>query len=377
MNVDEAIMEFRSAMERHGLTFKGELLANQGIQRFHVAGDKPGTRSGWLTLYTNNRPAGAYGCWRLFGSESIKWVADKGAVRATPQERAAFKAKIAADKIQRAAEQQEKHDAAAIEANAIWEAAEPAPDDHPYLVKKGVKSHGLRIADWKIESPPDPHTGEIRMVKVENALIVPIKRGKKIVSLQGIFPNDKNALKLGKIYFRDGQKKGGCFLIGKRPAELGGVTTLLLAEGYATAATLHEATGMSVVTCFDSGNLVSVAQFCREHYPASRIVIAADNDCWGIDATVNPGANCATKAAEAVGGIVIIPKFRVSPHKPTDFNDLAADDGLEEVKYQIEAGIKSTAAIDPKADVGSRALAQSVDGYRREARLLNDLKEFQ
>jgi putative DNA primase/helicase len=52
----------------------------------------------------------------------------------------------------------------------------------------------------------------------------------------------------------------------------------VIAEGYATAATLSQILRFATVAAFDSGNLVSVAKALHEKYPEKQIVIAGDDD---------------------------------------------------------------------------------------------------
>jgi putative DNA primase/helicase len=64
----------------------------------------------------------------------------------------------------------------------------------------------------------------------------------------------------------------------------------LIAEGYATAATLSQTLGFATVAAFDSGNLLSVAKALHERYPAKQIVIASDDDRHiELTQSINPG----------------------------------------------------------------------------------------
>jgi putative DNA primase/helicase len=53
---------------------------------------------------------------------------------------------------------------------------------------------------------------------------------------------------------------------------------LCIAEGYATAASVYEATGHAVAVAFYADNLVTVARALWTKLPEARIVICADND---------------------------------------------------------------------------------------------------
>jgi putative DNA primase/helicase len=91
---------------------------------------------------------------------------------------------------------------------------------------------------------------------------------------------------------------------------------VIICEGFATAATLHEQTGSRVYLAFTANNLLSVARIVKEKLPNAEIVLAADND---TETAGNPGLTKATEAAAAVGGSVIAP-----PIPNADFNDYQA-----------------------------------------------------
>ena len=96
---------------------------------------------------------------------------------------------------------------------------------------------------------------------------------------------------------------------------------VVIAEGYATAATLAKHGKVPTLAAYDSGNLLSVATSIRERWPDKTIVIAGDDD-HRIEN--NPGREKALAAAEAVAGIAIFPNFSAEQRAQgfTDFNDL-------------------------------------------------------
>lgn len=210
-------------------------------------------------------------------------------------------------------------------ANLTWEQATPAGDNHPYLERKGVSAHGLRVGEW-------PLVNDDREVfrRIPNALLVPIVNAKsgKITSLQWLAPNQKS-------YMKDGQKKGGFHIIGTPPGS-GGV--LAFAEGYATAATVHQLTGWCVVVTFDAPNLPVVASALREKFTDVSFVFAADNDRHSKTGDIeNPGVHYATKAAQQTHGHVIVPQFAIDDADHKDFNDLAFIEGDEVAQAQLLA----------------------------------------
>jgi hypothetical protein len=157
----------------------------------------------------------------------------------------------------------------------IWKYATPAKE-HPYLTAKGIKAHGLRI--------------------YKGCLLVPAYDGDGTLhSLQ--FIDNK-----GEKRFLSGGAIAGHFFILGEPRRV-----ILLAEGYATAATLFEATGHAVVVAFNAGNLKAVAEVIRRKFPHAQFLFCADDDHLTRG---NPGITKAREAAQAVGGLVTVPRFR-------------------------------------------------------------------
>src|SRR5437773_12205191 len=108
---------------------------------------------------------------------------------------------------------------------------------------------------------------------------------------------------------------------------------MCIAEGYTTAASVHQATGHAVAVAIDAGNLEPVAVALRAKYPDLCIVICSDDDYLKAD---NPGLTNATAAARAVGGLLAVPGFGADrPAFATDFNDLAQHNGAEAVRTAV------------------------------------------
>lgn len=269
------------------------------------------------------------------------WTDKSGRKQITKEELQARQAEREARLAAAAAKEAEQREAARLRAVALWEAAEPADDGHPYLERKGVRAHGLRVGKWEIIT----EDGEIVTVS-SKALLVPIcDRKRQVHSLQAIFPGKLNNGR-DKDYLADGAKSGNFHVIGKPKRTEDDKAVFVLCEGYATGASIHEATGHCVLVCFDRTNLVTVSVSLRERSADAVIVIAADNDQWTKG---NPGVTSATKATVAVGGLLAIPPFSEADadgDDPTDYNDLARMRGLDAVRESIEAAIAGTPMID-------------------------------
>lgn len=272
----------------------------------------------------------------VYEAKQFGWKPKKGdAVKITPEE---FARKQAERERRRAEDEQatrEKAERAAKRAAELWQSAEPATE-HPYLTRKGIQPHGTRVLKvW--ERKVADESGRLTTVSVLNVLLVPIYAGPKtIATLQAIFPAHNEALGRDKDYLPGGHKQGGYFTIGTISKA---TLRVVICEGLATGASIHEATGYPVLVAFDAGNLQSVAETLRAKLPDVEIVIAGDNDLWTKG---NPGARKANAAAYAVSGKLALPVFADPEDEPTDFNDLRDP---EEIRAQIHATIDP---IDPE-----------------------------
>lgn len=283
----------------------------------------------WSSLSDKYSASGARSTWKsikgtgkttlaslIYDAKQAGWKDDSKVKKPTAAEIAERKAAAEARAKRAEAEDAARHAAAALRAQALWDAATPIEGDaHPYLAEKGVSSYGLRVGCWE---RLEEQTGEW-ITTTDKALLIPMRdRTRKIWSLQGIHPDSK------KFYLKDGAKIGHFHAIGqmvRRDDRL----LFVLAEGYATGASVHAATGLMVLVCFDVSNLLSVARAIRGRASDAIILFAADNDTQTED---NPGVTIAMKAAKDVGGLVAIPP-------PGDFNDLQMAQGNEAVSAVI------------------------------------------
>lgn len=216
--------------------------------------------------------------------------------------------RINADRQRRERNLKAKHDRVACRAVADFRAAKPAPHDYPYLIRKDIPPFSSRVSSWRRKIRLDD--GSYKNIVVDNSLLIPMYNAAgELRSLQAIFAIEPPELKRGKDFLPGGELAGLFWWIGKRS------NTVLIAEGFATAATLHVETGFRVYIAFTAGNLLAVGKIVREHLPEADIIFCADND---EKTTGNPGVTKATEAAAFVGGSIAIPPIA------GDFNDYAA-----------------------------------------------------
>jgi len=145
---------------------------------------------------------------------------------------------------------------------------------------------------------------------------------------------------------------------------------IVICEGYATGATIYQATGRTVFVAFDSGNIMSVAQNIRSAYPNGEIVVAADDD---FATPGNPGLTKATEAARAINGLLAVPVFSESRGpKDSDFNDFARLAGLEVVRTCIEGATRPTE--DGSAEESCEGQDSSLDSVIQRLAALSPLE---
>lgn len=300
----DPVQRFRDAIQSAGLVPPEVIEADGKLRRFGSNG-KRGDDAGWYVLHGDGIPAGSFGDWRTGHSQA--WRADIGR-DLTPDEKAAHRHKVAAMQREREAEEARQRAEAAKKAAAIWNAATPAPSDHPYLARKGIKRHGVKL-----------HNG---------ALVIPMRSGGELCSLQFIGAD-------GDKRFLTGGRVAGCYYAIGNPK---GAAALAICEGVATGATIHEATGYPVAVAFNAGNLGAVASAMRERFPDLPLILCADDD-WKTEG--NPGMAKATQAAQAIGGKLAIPAFGTDRDPGmTDFNDMAVICGAEAVARAIAGAIE-------------------------------------
>ncbi len=312
---------FLAAIEAAGLTPPYEIISDGEIHRFSSSG-KVDDDAGWYVLHVDSVAMGVFGCWRA----GRKWYwSGKSTSEMTQAERIAYQDRLQSLKALRDSEQAQRHAGAAKAAAIVFDAATPCTT-HPYLTTKGVRGYGIRQAGDRLLIPLCNPPGELH-------------------SLQTILPN-------GDKRFQAGGRVTGCFHAIHGPAGV-----LLICEGYATGASLHEATGYAVAVAFNAGNLEMVALDLRVQYPDVKIVMAADDD---YQTQGNPGMTKARSTAAAVGGYLAVPDFGANrPAKATDFNDLHQLSGLDAVKRCIDAALSSVSANASNAMLTGQFVAQN------------------
>ena len=232
----------------------------------------------------------------------------------SPERIEELRAKRAAFEAQEAA----ARDSATLAARERWMAADPAYTEHPYLARKGIGPNGTRLAGDRILIPLIGADGRIQTV-------------------QSIDPTGR------KLFETNAPVSGGLFVLGGKVAT--SEQPVLVCEGFATAATLHEATDWVTVCAFNSGNLLKVAARLAERYPDREYIVAGDDD---RGKEKNVGRAAAIEAAALCRCRVTFPEFPAGS-TGTDFNDMAEAYGKDAVRNLIIDGVLPSGEPEPEA----------------------------
>lgn len=204
---------------------------------------------------------------------------------------------------QQAAEQRQQAATAAFAYAAwsrAWTDAEPAAR-HTYVVRKGIKPYSAKVAKTRL-------TGAGLFIQAGDLLVPMHDSSGNLVNLQRINAEGN------KRFLRGGQTAGAYVSLGAVRQRI------LICEGYATGASLHEMTGDAVACCLSASNLTTVALSLKQRYPDAELIVCGDDD---RNNPANPGRKAATEAAMAAGCKVAFPEFPAdAPLHLKDYNDL-------------------------------------------------------
>ena len=273
-NSVDLIKEFRDFIIVNGETPPAAIVPDGILHRFK---DDSGNLNCFYTLHVDGRAAGMIGNWKT--GLKVNWKAEGNYPNLNDSQKLEFQIEKHRQEVIRKSEEKARHQDAAAKASYIWNRSKPATT-YPYLTKKGIQAHCARL--------------------YKGVLVIPIWNKNLLVSLQFI---DKSG---NKKMLTGGKLKGSSCTIGTYQSG----NPVLIAEGFATGASLFESTGYLTVIAFSAGNLKQVAIDTRSLYPNNEIIVCGDNDKSGV------GQIAAREAALAIGGKYIKP-----PIVGNDWND--------------------------------------------------------
>lgn len=199
--------------------------------------------------------------------------------KVTEADRKKWREKAEAQKLQQELEDRKARESAAKRAKRIW-SCKSVDRNCPYIERKMVGVNGCKVNG-------------------KGNLVIPLfDRNGEIWNIQEIHADGHKPFLLG------GRVSGCFYMIGSVDDQY---QIICVAEGFATGASIFEATGYTTVIAFNAGNMYKVGLEIRASYPNARLVYCADDDSHSIPP--DAGLIAANKAVAATGGIVILPKF--------------------------------------------------------------------
>ena len=306
----DPIQEFSKELLKYNLS-PPEIIPDGNIHRFDVGDNR--NLAGWYVFHQGDVSGAVFGNWKT--GDKVTWCSHKSSEMSDEQSKN-YQKKIKQAEEKRKSEEVKNQKAA--QKITLKRLNTLATFNHPYLINKKVKPFKIFIE--------------------KDILLIPIKdKTGKIWSVQEIHEEGKKHFPFGTFL------KGNFFTIS-------GNENIYICEGYATGATIHDATGGTVVVAFNAGNLIPVAKAIRDLSPTHNIIVCADNDQFTPG---NPGLKFGEKAAKKINAILCYPAFKNLSTKPTDFNDLMCLEGIEAVKNHLNRDKPKSIILPPLSDTDS------------------------
>lgn len=270
---DPPEVQLAQAMRNAGQTPPDTIVLDGVLRRYDD--QKANGDALWYVAFESGLvPGGAFGSFRA--GTHTNWKGDIGRTLSIAEEMA-YRSALETVKQKAEAEKRIRNEQAADDSQKIWDSLTPAGAAHPYLARKKIHPHVAR-ADG-----------------VGNLVIPMYSPEGDMLSLQTITPDGE------KRFHKGGRTKGALLYFGSPGSRI------YVGEGFATAATIYEVTGICTVAAFSAANLLPVVESIRQSNPSAEIVIVADNDKLDPHQKIYPGKHWADLAASTYGASVVMP----------------------------------------------------------------------
>ena len=348
IDITDVSLKFKTALNAAGLKVDTPIMDGV-LRRVRADGDKGAQKSGAYVGYLDGAPAGFIQNFKSGFSSNWKYetldilpYSDELIYSKKAQNLANDNTVFIQKQLQRENELEDEYKKTAKILLDEFLVAKFAVLDHTYFVRKRVyKNYGLK------------------QDRFGNLLMPLFDINEKFWSLQRIFPNGNKMI--GALLSSEQKKNGEKFLSKKRGnffilsddidlynknsvqlniEALSKYNKIYICEGFATAASVHEACKMPVIVGLDVGNLEFVVQDFSARFCNIHIIIAADNDAKKEkESGFNIGKEKAMQIKNNFKNVsVCIPNFNDTEISSgySDFNDLYNSRGIDEVGRQLE-----------------------------------------
>jgi phage/plasmid primase-like uncharacterized protein len=326
-------------------TDPGAIIADGRWHRFRISDTRhKSSKPGRYLLHLDGRANGLFMDWR--DGKRHQWKADGSCESIDRAE---------VEKRRRAREEARRAEfaKAAAAAQSFWaQCTKINGASHPYLDQKGIAPHGARYGSGEL----------FGLGKVQCVVIPLVSAEGRAMSLQAIRADGQ------RRFWPGSEHEGAHHLIGNDD----GTSPVVFCEGFSTAASIHEATGFPVVMSITSGNMAHVARWAGHRWAGRDLIVAGDDD-WHLVTNPKVGRNVGREAAEAMarsmGARLVMPEMHgLATDGGDDFNDVAKEFGLEEVRNAFTAEALAEVQAEAEDDVlGFRITDWSTDRYAGEA----------
>ena len=315
LNIEE---EFLNRIKSAGV-LENSVIADGQKHRITVDGDKGKEQSGFYVLHSDGVANGYFMNNRT--GEEIKWTSKEHSM--TPEEKAEMKALYNAKKAER--EQADK---------MLTEKAEKAI--YAKFMNKETVSEHTYLSNKMIDPTSNIYAGQDSTITIPLFNIDGRLKSAQYINENGEKRFAKNTNKVGAFHIVDGSV-----------SDLKYAKSVVIAEGYATAASINEALNnkdVKVIAAMSANNLDHTVKAVTEKYPNINVIIAADNDL--TNKVGNIGLNAANAVQNKYENItVVVPKIN-DKEISGDFNDivskngLSKDDALKNIQKSLQPALK-------------------------------------
>ncbi|MDE7315828.1 MAG: ssDNA-binding domain-containing protein [Mucispirillum sp.] len=315
LNIEE---EFLDRIKSAGV-LENTVIADGQKHRISVDGDKGNEQSGFYVLHSDGVANGYFMNNRT--GEEIRWSSKEHSM--TAEEKAEMKALYQDKKAER--EQQDK---------ILTEKAEKAI--YAKFMNKETVSEHTYLSNKMIEPTKNIYAGQDSTITIPLFNIDGRLKSAQYIDENGEKRFAKNTNKVGVFHIVDGSV-----------SDLKSASSIIIAEGYATAASINEAVNnkdVKVIAAMSANNLEHTIKAITNKYPDMNIIIAADNDLK--NQVGNIGLNAANAVQNKYKNITVtVPKIN-GKEVAGDFNDivskygLSRDEALKNIHKSLQAALK-------------------------------------
>lgn len=321
-DIEQQVLDFMRQLDASPAPYE-RLFIDDALHRYDIDGDRRGSKCGAYCIHPDGIPAGFVQDWKR--NTKANWKFDTSDM---PQEQRnyydskEYKEKCELKKQQRKAELEKKHAEIADFCRIQIATLPDAPENHKYLQSKQIYPYGVKFNGKSLAVPLRDIDGNVK-------------------SIQWIEPNGD------KRFHTESAPKGSFWSVALDTINENSEGTILLGEGFATMAKVHELTGLPCVAGISCHFFDAVAVALKRKYSKCKVIMTADNDLGTqIRRGFNPGIQQAQNLVNAGLAVGIAAPVFDNPEDGTDWDDYAIKYGDEKARYELLHAIER--ALVPK-----------------------------